>query len=280
MCCTKAPIQSLEDAIFVLPMPNIYDGGHAGVCLGNLTLSDAANPDVRSACLIETVLTSLWNMDLQPDYEPLGFKTLEEWAERSAADPSSDSTWTTSRTAPTRWAISWPPFWRNTMNPQMNKTLAAALKRCRDITPTTLDEFLGPLLDRDPDDLARLPGTPGTVLAAQFTCYAKSSASLSEVLRRQTEEAGKLTDALWRIPRAQGNTTPKQPDRGGTTVIPILCLTKNSASPALLSAPDTAGEPRSPPNGIHYLLAKSGIYKEVSNAFYIGARQGQWHRPS
>ena len=72
------------------------------------------------------------------------------------------------------------------MNPKMNKTLVAALKRCRDITPTTLDEFLGPLLDRDPDDLARLPGTPGTVLAAQFTCYAKSSASLSEVLRRQT----------------------------------------------------------------------------------------------
>ena len=52
-------------------------------------------------------------------------------------------------------------------------------------------------------------------------------------------------------------------------MIPILCLTKNNASPALLSAPDTAGEPRSPPNGIHYLLAKSGIYKEVSNAFYM-----------
>ena len=94
------------------------------------------------------------------------------------------------------------------MNPKMNKTLTAALKRCRDITPTTLDEFLGPLLDRDPDDLARLPGTPGTVLAAQFTCYAKSSASLSEVLRRQTEEAGKLTDALWRIP-APKQTQPQ-----------------------------------------------------------------------
>jgi hypothetical protein len=94
----------------------------------------------------------------------------------------------------------------------MNKTLVAALKRCRDITPTTLDEFLGPLLDRDPDDLARLPGTPGTVLAAQFTCYAKSSASLSEVLRRQAEEAGKLADAIWRIP------APKQtPSRNNQT---------------------------------------------------------------
>jgi len=94
------------------------------------------------------------------------------------------------------------------VNPKMNKILTAALKRCCDITPTTLDEFLGPLLDRDPEDLARLPGTPGTVLAAQFTCYAKSSASLSEVLRRQTEEAGKLTDALWRIP-APTQTQPQ-----------------------------------------------------------------------
>jgi len=94
------------------------------------------------------------------------------------------------------------------VNSKMNKTLVAALKRCCDITPTTLDEFLGPLLDRDPDDLARLPGTPGTVLAAQFTCYAKSSASLSEVLRRQTEETNKLADALWRIP-APKETPPR-----------------------------------------------------------------------
>ncbi|MGD0088291.1 MAG: hypothetical protein ABSE73_00030 [Planctomycetota bacterium] len=86
VCCAKAPIQSLEDAIFVLPMPNIYDSGHAGVCLGNLTLPDASSPNIRSVFLIETVLTSLWNIDLQPDYEPLGFKSLEEWAERSAAD--------------------------------------------------------------------------------------------------------------------------------------------------------------------------------------------------
>jgi len=94
------------------------------------------------------------------------------------------------------------------VNPKMHKTILAALNRCRNITPTTLDDFLGPLLDRDPDDLARLPGTPGTVLAAQFTCYAKSSVSLSEVLRRQMEQAGKLTDALWRIP-APKQTQPQ-----------------------------------------------------------------------
>ena len=85
--CTKTPIRSLEDAIFVLPMPNLYDGGHSGVCLGNLTLPGEPSPAARTARLVETVLSSLWNTDLLPDYEALGLKGLEDWAERSAADP-------------------------------------------------------------------------------------------------------------------------------------------------------------------------------------------------
>ena len=85
--CTKTPIQSLADAIFVLPMPNLYDEGRGGVCLGNLTLPDKPDPTARTTCLIETVLSSLWNTDLLPNYEALGLKGLEDWAERSAADP-------------------------------------------------------------------------------------------------------------------------------------------------------------------------------------------------
>jgi len=85
----------------------------------------------------------------------------------------------------------------------MNKTLAVALGRCPEIAPKTLEEFLGALLDRNPDDLARLPGTPGTVLAAQFTCYAKSSVTLSEALRRQTEHSARLADTIWRIQTAK-----------------------------------------------------------------------------
>ena len=87
------------------------------------------------------------------------------------------------------------------MSTTLHKTLAVALSHCPEIAPTTLDEFLGALLDRDPDDLARLPGTPGTVLAAQFTCYAKSSVILSETLRRQTEHSARLADTLWRVPQ-------------------------------------------------------------------------------
>ena len=85
--CTKTPICSLEDAIFVLPMPNLYEGGHGGVCLGNLTLSDEPGPAARTARLVENVLGSLWNTDLLPDHEALGLKGLEDWAEHSATDP-------------------------------------------------------------------------------------------------------------------------------------------------------------------------------------------------
>ena len=87
------------------------------------------------------------------------------------------------------------------MTTTMHKALAVALSHCPEITTTTLDEFLGVLLERDPDDLAQLPGTPGTVLAAQFTCYAKSSVTLSETLRRQTEHSARLADVIWRVPQ-------------------------------------------------------------------------------
>ena len=85
--CTKEPVRGLDDPIFVLPMPNIYDDGHGGVCLGNLVVPDTCGPAERTEHLIETVLSSLWNKDLLPDFEPLGLKGLEDWAERSGADP-------------------------------------------------------------------------------------------------------------------------------------------------------------------------------------------------
>jgi hypothetical protein len=87
LTCTTTPIRSFEDPIFVLPMPNIYEDGNGGVCLGNLALPESTDAAERTACLIDTVLSSLWNADLPPDLEALGMKNLEEWAQRSAADP-------------------------------------------------------------------------------------------------------------------------------------------------------------------------------------------------
>jgi hypothetical protein len=81
----------------------------------------------------------------------------------------------------------------------MNKTLARAIARCPAVKSLSLGQFLGGLLDEEPQDLAKLPGTPATVLSAQFTCYAKSSANLAEVLSRQNDASRQLIDAVWRI---------------------------------------------------------------------------------
>ena len=51
-------------------------------------------------------------------------------------------------------------------------------------------------------------------------------------------------------------------------MIPIHCLTPNGASPPLANAPESAADAAAPSNGICYLLAKSGIYKQVCNPFY------------
>ena len=51
-------------------------------------------------------------------------------------------------------------------------------------------------------------------------------------------------------------------------MIPIHCLTPSSPPPALLGPPDDTKDGRRPQDGIRYLLAKSGVYKQVSNPFY------------
>ena len=104
------------------------------------------------------------------------------------------------------------------------RILALALERCPAVKPTTLEQFLGGLLDETPEDLAKLPGTPATVLSAQFVCYAKSSASLAEVLRRQSGASQQLTDAAWRIKSVEEKKAKKSTK--------VLEVTIDSDSPA------------------------------------------------
>jgi hypothetical protein len=81
----------------------------------------------------------------------------------------------------------------------MNPDLERALERCPPVSPQTLEEFLGGLLDEEPERLARLPGTPATVLAAQFTYYAKTSVQLAETLRRDLAASRQLDDTIRRL---------------------------------------------------------------------------------
>ncbi|MBE7462986.1 MAG: hypothetical protein HS116_05760 [Planctomycetes bacterium] len=75
----------------------------------------------------------------------------------------------------------------------------AALQNCPPFESRSLGDFLGDLLTEDLDALAQLPGSPGQVLAAQFTCYARSSVPLSEALQQQTEPFRTLQDTLGRL---------------------------------------------------------------------------------
>lgn len=86
------------------------------------------------------------------------------------------------------------------MATSLPEALEFAMKRCPAQSTQSLDAFLGGLLEMDLQQLAQLPGSPGQVLAAQFTCYARSSVRLEEELRRRTDAFQFLTDALRRLP--------------------------------------------------------------------------------
>ena len=87
IACSTHPIRDLNEGVFVLPMPNIYDDGYGAVCLGNLVVPDTLTPAARVEKLIESVMSSLWNNDLSPWLEDVGVESLAQWAKRSTEDP-------------------------------------------------------------------------------------------------------------------------------------------------------------------------------------------------
>ena len=93
------------------------------------------------------------------------------------------------------------------MSVKVNPTVALALARCTPLKPTSLASFLGALLEADTEQLAHMPGTPGTVLAAQFTCYAKQSVELHEALVRETRNSRRLTDLIWQASQPKNQAT-------------------------------------------------------------------------
>ena len=117
----------------------------------------------------------------------------------------------------------------------MNKRLFAALQRCQNIKPQTLEEFLGDLIDQAPDQLAHLPGTPATVQAAQFTYYATTSAMLTEALRRKTTDAQKIADLVWRLSQRKEQSDNQSPSPRQNIRQPE-CPCHDSSIPCLATA--------------------------------------------
>ena len=77
LCCTTKPIESLDDPIFTLPMPNQYLEARGEMCLGDISIPENQEQSLRVMQLINEVLQTNWNSDLAPcsTWETLGFGT-------------------------------------------------------------------------------------------------------------------------------------------------------------------------------------------------------------
>ncbi|MBI3832192.1 MAG: hypothetical protein HY291_21905 [Planctomycetes bacterium] len=91
--------------------------------------------------------------------------------------------------------------------------LNAILCRCPAAGTRSLEEFLNHLLDADLETLAQLPGSPGQVLCAQFTYYARGAVTLRESVRRKGKRFQALEDALQRLPN---ETKPSKKRKAGS----------------------------------------------------------------
>ena len=98
-----------------------------------------------------------------------------------------------------------------------HESIAAALARSPVLETKSLEGFLDSLLDEDLETLAQMPGTPGQVMAAQFTHYVRSSVTLSECRRRETAQAQKLMETIMRLPMSRRRTTRRDAPDGANT---------------------------------------------------------------
>ncbi len=92
LTCTKLPVESVNDTIYVLPVPNQYDGGNSYMCTGEIRIpSDMPTPR-KVKRFIQEFFSSSFNTDLESEYpECFNFKVddtltvggIEGWARNS-----------------------------------------------------------------------------------------------------------------------------------------------------------------------------------------------------
>jgi hypothetical protein len=90
-CCSKKKIVSLDDPIFVLPLPNIYEGGHGKLCTGEVRIPRNQPLHIKINALVNAYYTSNFNNDLETYYpdamaDEHGNPGLPGWAKKSEAN--------------------------------------------------------------------------------------------------------------------------------------------------------------------------------------------------
>ena len=76
----------MEDTVYAVPLPNIYDKGSGYFCLGRINVPTNRGMRFRVDSLVEQLIASEWNNDLS--YEiPANVVDFEDWAKKSISDP-------------------------------------------------------------------------------------------------------------------------------------------------------------------------------------------------
>ena len=90
--CTKIPLMHMEDPVFVLPLPNIFDRGEGKVCTGDISVSMGSPAQICEE-LVSAFFSAPSNLDLSAEY-PREIsvrndhkKSLEAWQEKSEGNP-------------------------------------------------------------------------------------------------------------------------------------------------------------------------------------------------
>lgn len=83
---TKASlaVDGMKTKVFYLPTPNQYDQGN--FCVGNLAMNLNEPPAARCERLMDYLMKSLWNADLNPDFTNAGIGSLRDWHDQTAKD--------------------------------------------------------------------------------------------------------------------------------------------------------------------------------------------------
>jgi hypothetical protein len=92
VCCVKTPLleNKLKTEIFILPMPNQHSMGEGPFCVGvlhNNNAMDISKPIVDQVIpVMDHLLLSVWNGELQTDYSRTGINNIEDWASLTKKD--------------------------------------------------------------------------------------------------------------------------------------------------------------------------------------------------
>lgn len=87
--CTKKALESLEDPIYILPLPNIHSSGNGQLCTGSITIRNDAPMHQKVNAFVHSFWTSEFNLDLSSTMPPQMTRsgdthpTMYGWAEKT-----------------------------------------------------------------------------------------------------------------------------------------------------------------------------------------------------